>query len=121
MIRSEAKEYDLGGLNIIHLRPGDDFVFFVDFTKDMTGATHEVQVEQYQYPHTPDAFQQFEGLTVLNFDTSQEADGIIKASLNSTTVNSWEGYGRLDLRWITTLNGRTWVVADRSLIVQEGD
>lgn len=121
MIRTQAKEYDLGGVNIIQLRPGDDFVFFVNFEEDVTGATHEVVIEQYQYPYAPDAFQQFEGLTVLDFDTSDESNGIIKASLNPATVKSWEGYGRLDLRWITTLNGRTWVAADRSLIVQEGD
>lgn len=121
MIRTEAREYDLGETNIIHLRPGDDFVFFVNFNQDMTGATHEVVIKQYQYPYAPAELEAFEGLRIVIFDTTDEVDGIIKATVNPTAVKSWEGYGRLDLRWTTTFNGRTWVVADRSLIVQEGD
>jgi len=113
-------EIDMTEAPYIRARPNEDLVLFIDFDRDMTGATYTLILEEYRWPYAPEQFSDFGTVTRTNFDTSYEVNGIIKHTIDEPTISMWRNR-RLDIRWQVVKDGRTWIAADRTLTIAEGD
>lgn len=107
------------GTNYLWVKPGEDLVLYVDFDRDVTGATHVLEVTEYGHRYQPHSYDEWTDLERTTFDTSDEANGIIKHTIDADTLDGW-GEKRLNLTWRTTEDGNTWVVSHRRLTVGEG-
>lgn len=120
MIRTEAKEFDLSEPEAVWIREHEDAVLFIDFEKDMTGATHKIILREYRWPYAQTEFSTYDDTERTVFDTSDEANGVIKHTISLADIADL-GNRRLDLQWQVVLGGRTWIACDRSIYIGEGD
>lgn len=118
MIKKSPLEFDLSSIDLIRIKSGEDALFSMDFEEDMSGATHTVIIEEVEWQYQPYAYDTLTAVERSTFDTSDEANGIITHSIDADTIASWEGK-RLSLHWKVELNGRTWVAASRTFLVEE--
>ena len=116
----EPVEVDIIEAPYIRARPNEDLVLYLDFDRDMSGATHKLLIEEYEWTYAPEPYSSFIPTERDTFDTSDEVNGIIKHVIDEPTITSWRGK-RLDIRWQVVKDGRTWIAADRSLAIAEGD
>lgn len=115
MISLEPYELDLNSPQDLIMDPVQDWVLVLNFGKDMTGATHKITIEPFRWEYEPHYYQSLEPSERLVFDTSLEANGIIKHTITSSDLLALLER-RVILRWIVTMGGVTWVACRKTFL-----
>jgi len=117
-IKLAATEIDLNDLSPLLFRPEEDAVVYIDFDKDMTGATHTIYLEEFEFPYAHRTYDVLAPVTRSTFDASEEVDGIIKHTFSAPDLKFWENR-TLYIKWVVSLDGRTWVACQRKMWIGE--
>lgn len=116
------KEYDLKDATSIYLRPDEDVTLYLDFDRDVSDLTFEVNYSEYRWSYAPSAYDLLApgSLDPSRIDTSALADGILRIGLTPVEAELFRDR-RIDLRIIADDGSKTWCVSSRVLTSNKGD
>lgn len=126
MIRKTPKTFNLeNSFPELTCRPGEDFKCKLDFKANMTGATIDVIYKEFQWPYMSSSYGQLMSSELdQNNITLTDNDGIVNSVLNvkfPAALTGEIGPRKLDFQIRVTMDGETWVAADRTLTIHQGD
>lgn len=118
MIQLSKREIDLNLQQDITLDPYESATFVLDFKRDITGATHKLLVNEFEWEYKPKYMWGSEiSLERTVFDTSLESDGVIRHVISTDDLELMQNR-RLTIRWITTLGSEEWIAYRTTITIQ---
>lgn len=120
MLELNPKECLLNDIDSLEVLPDEDLVLVLEFNQDMSGAVHNLIIEEHKWPYRSSQNYVFPKQTRSSFDLTEEATGKIKHSFTVAEVNLMKDR-RLTLKWQVAKDGRTWIAAERELYVGHRD
>ncbi len=125
MKRTDQLSFDLGETDKIWVRPREECKLFMDFGEDVSGWTFVVYIEEHKWPYMPYSYEELTPTTIsTGFTFTDNVEGVTNAVWNLTIAESqitdWRDK-KLDFRLQVNDGTNTWIAADRSLVVAQGD
>lgn len=125
MFRAAPFVYDLKEHDHIWLRPWEDLLFSTDFGEDVSGRTFKVLYEEYQWPYMMghvDTIKpgQIEGIFTFETNDLGVEGAVMKFKIDNSIIKSWTDR-RIDFKVQVTDGTSTWICADKTVAVVEGD
>lgn len=125
MKRTAPNTFAIGEVNHIWARPDGDLLLEMDFGKDVSTWTFKIIYEEHEWPYMPNSYDTLtpgEITSGFTFEDNEEGDtnALMKVSIDSSTINGWKNK-KLDFRLQVFDGTNTWIAADRTLTVAQGD
>lgn len=116
------REYDLKDATSIYLRPDEYVILYLNFDRDVSDLTFEVNYAEYRWPYAPSSYDVMSpgSLDPSRIDTSELADGILRIEMTPAEAELFRDR-RIDLRVIADDGSKTWCVSSRVLTSNKGD
>jgi|SRR5690625_1744393 len=129
MIRLEPRSFKLGDTIPIWVRPNEDVSLHVDFPESVIDNTKfRLALEELDWPYMPSSYQKFERIEIENTQDNvvfketklNEYQYRVSVIIPVDIIKSLRNRV-IDLQLIGERDGRTWVIADGTLTVAQGD
>jgi hypothetical protein len=116
------KEYDLTDATSISLKIDEHVTLILDFKRDVSDLTFEVNYSEYRWPYAPSSYDVMSpgSLSPSRIDSSGLAGGILRIEITPSDAELFRDR-RIDLRVIANDGTKTWCVSSRVVSSNKGD
>ena len=125
MHRTSPLTYDLASTEKIWVRPNETCTIYMDFGVDVSGWTFVLFYSEHKWPYMPYSYDELvpgeidAGFTFTDNDIGT-TNSVTNLTIDEVTVNSWRDRN-LDIRLQVNDGTNTWIAADRTLVVAQGE